>query len=95
MNPLKSIDLHIEILDLLHADAHGETYRVLVGYDKFPEELKENKKKKHSKKKKSKEPEPLLPDRNGKLIDWKEETYTLKVLLHSKFNKMERAHILK
>lgn len=29
--PLSSVELKFKILELLHADAYGETYRIMIG----------------------------------------------------------------
>jgi hypothetical protein len=87
--PLTSIEIKFKVIDLLYADAYGETYRVLLG-KKIPSgQLLQ------PESSKSKLDISHDSDSRKQLYEYTEQTYILKVVLQSKFNRAERQHILK
>ena len=96
--PMSSVEIRFKVLELLQADAYGETYRILLGRKRISQSLHEDVGRSNSwnsgNSANSFEENKVAVKRRS-LYDYSEETYTLKVMLHNKFNKTERQHILK
>jgi serine/threonine protein kinase len=95
---MSSVEIRFKVLELLQADAYGETYRILIGRKRISQSLGEEMPRSNSYNSGGsgasfEEFKDAVKRRS--LYDYSEETYTLKVLLHNKFNKTERQHILK
>lgn len=90
---MSSVEVRFKVLELLQADAYGETYRILIGRKRISQSLGEEMPRANSYN--SGGSGALLEEskdavKRRSLYDYSEETYTLKVLLHNKFNKTER-----
>lgn len=97
---MSSVEIRFKVLELLQADAYGETYRILIGRKRISQQLGEAEPPRSNSGKSNNncdnnEYSEKNEQKRRSLYDYSEETFTLKVMLQNKFNKTERTHILK